>query len=207
MLQDQKIKNFLDDLSSKSPTPGGGSVAALAGALGAALLLMVCNLTIGKEKYIAVEDNMRMLLKNAGKLRFNLETLINEDIDAFNQFMVIFKMPRETEEQKEERNKKMQLALIEAAKIPLKIAGQSKDVLDLCIEVAEKGNKNVISDAGVGAILAEAAFESAILNVNVNLRMIKDENQKTKIIKERDCLLQSTLGLKEKVLSTVNQKI
>jgi len=207
MLKDQKIKNFLDTLASKSPTPGGGSVAALTGSMGAALLSMVGNLTIGKRKYIHVEDDIKRLLKRSEILRADFEELMERDIEAFNQFMAIMKLPKETEEQKENRRKKMQIALIEAANVPLEVARKSLEVLNICQEVANKGNKNVISDAGVGAILAEAAFDSAILNVKINLAMIQEEKVKSNLTHEIELLLGLARGKKDKAIEIVSQKI
>ena len=207
MLKDQKIKNFLDTLASKSPTPGGGSVAALTGSMGAALLSMVGNLTIGKKKYIHVEDDIKRLLKRSEILRADFEELMERDTEAFNQFMAIMKLPKETEEQKEERRKKMQIALIEAANVPLEVARKSLEVLNICQEVANKGNKNVISDAGVGAILAEAALDSAILNVKINLAMIQEEKVKSNLNHEIEDLLGLARGKKDKAVEIVLKKI
>ncbi len=207
MLKDQKIKNFLDTLASKSPTPGGGSVAALTGSMGAALLSMVGNLTIGKKKYIHVEDDIKRLLKRSEILRADFEELMERDTEAFNQFMAIMKLPKETEEQKEDRRKKMQIALIEAANVPLEVARKSLEVLNICQEVANKGNKNVISDAGVGAILAEAALDSAILNVKINLAMIQEEKVKNNLTHEIEVLLGLARGKKDKAVEIVSKKL
>jgi len=207
MLKDQKIKNFLDTLASKSATPGGGSVAALTGAMGAALLSMVGNLTVGKEKYLHVEDDIKILLKKSEKLRADFEELMEKDVEVFNQFMAIMKFPKETEKQKEDRRKKIQIALIEAANVPLEVAGKSQELLDICQGIADKGNKNVISDAGVGVILAEAAFDSAILNVKINSAMIQDEGIKSHLNSEIEKLIALTRGKKEKVVDIVSKKI
>jgi len=207
VIKDKKIKTFLDTLASKSPTPGGGSAAAVVGAMSAALLSMVGNLTIGKEKYLDVEDDIKNLLKKTEILRADFEELIEKDVDAFNQFMAVMKLPKETKEQKENRSKKMQIALIEAANVPLEIARKSFEVLNICQEVAAKGNKNVISDAGAGAILAEAAFESAILNVKVNLGMIKEEKIKKNLTKEIEKLNNLVKGEKDKAIVAVLEKI
>ena len=207
MLKDQKVANFLDTLASKSATPGGGSVAALTGAMASALLSMVGNLTMGKEKYQDVEDDIKRILERSEKLRNQFEVLMEKDIEAFDQFMAVLKLPRETEEQKEARREKMQLALVEAANVPLEVARRSVEVLAICQEIAEKGNKNVISDAGVGVILAEAALESAILNVRCNLGMIKDEKTKERFRSEVAELLKSGEGEKERVVEIVLDRI
>ena len=207
MTKDKKIKTFLDTLASKSPTPGGGSAAALVGAMSAALLSMVGNLTIGKEKYLDVENDIKRLLEKSEKLRADFEELIEKDIEAFNQFMAVMKLPKETKEQKENRSREMQNALKDAANVPLEIARKSLEVLNICQEVAAKGNKNVISDAGVGAIVAEAAFESAILNVKINSGMIKDEKDKKDLKREIEELNRLVKGKKDKAMGIVLKKI
>jgi len=207
MLIDKKIHNFLDELASNSPTPGGGSVAALAGALGAALISMVGNLTIGKKKYEDVEEDIKKIISSSEKLRYELSQLIEEDVMAFNNFMATYKMPKETEEEKKIRAEKIQESLIEAAKVPLTVAYKCLDVLSLSKEVAEKGNINVISDAGVAVLMAQAALESAILNVKINLRMIKDEKARTELSSSIKEILLKEKGQKEKVLEIVEEKI
>ncbi|GAI61927.1 unnamed protein product, partial [marine sediment metagenome] len=149
MLIDKKVSNFLNELASNSPTPGGGSVAALAGALGVALISMVGNLTVGKKKYEDVEEDIKKIISSSEKLRYELSQLIEEDVKVFNNFMATYKMPKETEDEKKIRTEKMQEALIKAAKVPLRVAYKCLDILSLSKEVAEKGNINVVSDAGV----------------------------------------------------------
>ena len=207
MLIDKKVSNFLDELASNSPTPGGGSVAALAGALGAALISMVGNLTVGKKKYEDVEEDIKKILSSSEKLRYELSQLIEEDVKVFNNFMSTYKMPKETEDEKKVRAEKIQESLIKAAKVPLKVAYKCLDILSLSKEVAEKGNINVVSDAGVAALMAEAALESAILNVKINLKMIKDEKTKEELSSSIQELLLKEKGQKEKVLEIVEQKI
>lgn len=207
MLKDQKIKNFLDQLASQSATPGGGSVAALTGAMGAALLSMVGNLTIGKEKYQDVEGKIKELLKKSENLRARFEELMEKDVEVFNELMVIMKLPRITEEEKEYRNGKMQVALKEAAQVPLAVAEKSKELIDICQEIAGIGSRNAISDAGVGVLLAEAAFDSAIINVKINLNLIKDEKIKKELINKIENLTGLVKGKKEKVLELVLQRL
>lgn len=197
----------MDMLSSKSATPGGGSVAALTGAMGAALLSMVDNLTIGKEQYKKVEDDIKDLLGKSENLRKTLEELMERDVEVFNQFMVIMKLPRTNEEEKKERNQKMQVALIEAARVPLEVAKKSKEVIDICLEVAFKGTKNAISDVGVGVLLAEAAFHSAVINTKINLNMMKDENTKKELSQEIENLNSLVKGKKERVLEIVLKRM
>ena len=207
MLIDKKVSNFLEELASNSPTPGGGSVAALAGALGAALISMVGNLTVGKKKYEDVEEDIKKIISSSEKLRYELSQLIEEDVKVFNNFMATYKMPKETEDEKKIRTEKIQEALIEAAKVPLKTAYKCLDIMILSQEVAEKGNVNVISDAGVAVLMAEAALKSAILNVKINLRMIKDEKVRTELSSSIKELLLKEKGQKERVLEIVEEKI
>ena len=207
MLIDKKVSNFLDELASNSPTPGGGSVAALAGALGAALISMVGNLTVGKKKYEDVEEDIKKIISSSEKLRYELSQLIEEDVKVFNNFMSTYKMPKETEDEKKVRAEKIQESLIKAAKIPLKVAYKCLDILSLSKEVAEKGNINVVSDAGVAVLMAEAALESAILNVKINLRMIKDEKVRAELSSSIKEILLKEKGQKEKVLEIVEGKI
>ena len=207
MLTDKKMNNFLEELASNSPTPGGGSVAALAGALGAALISMVGNLTIGKKKYEDVEEDIKRIISSSEKLRYELSQLIEEDVKVFNNFMATYKMPKGTEDEKKIRTEKIQASLIKAAKVPLRVAYKCLDVLNLSKEVAEKGNINVISDAGVAVLMAEAALESAILNVKINLIMIKDEKVKEELSSSIEEILLKEKGQKEKVLEIVEEKI
>lgn len=207
MLIDKKISNFLDELASNSPTPGGGSVAALAGALGVALISMVGNLTVGKKKYEDVEEDIKKIISSSEKLRYELSQLIEEDVKVFNNFMATYKMPKETEDEKGIRAEMIQESLIKAAKVPLKVAYKCLDVLSLSKEVAEKGNINVVSDAGVAALMAEAALESAILNVKINLKMIKEEKERTELSSSIKEILLKEKGQKEKVLEIVEEKI
>ncbi|MGB6607612.1 MAG: cyclodeaminase/cyclohydrolase family protein [Atribacterota bacterium] len=207
MLIDKKVSNFLDELASNSPTPGGGSVAALAGVLGAALISMVGNLTVGKKKYEDVEEDIKKIISSSEKLRYELSQLIEEDVKVFNNFMATYKMPKETEDEKRVKAEKIQEALVEAAKVPLKVAYKCLDILSLSKEVAEKGNINVVSDAGVAVLMAEAALESAILNVKINLKMIKDEKVRTELSSSIKEILLKENGQKEEVLEIVESKM
>jgi len=207
MLIDKKISNFIDELASNSPTPGGGIVAALAGALGVALVSMVGNLTIGKKKYEDVEEDIKRVISSSEKLRYELSQLTEEDVKAFNNFMATYKLPKETEDEKKVRVEKIQESLIEAAKVPLKVAYKCLDIFSLSKEVAEKGNINVVSDAGVAVLMADAALESALINVKINLRMIKDEKVRTELSSSIKELLLKEKGQKEKVLKIVEERM
>ena len=187
-LIEMKLKDFIDELSSDSPAPGGGSVAALAGALSSALSSMVCNLTIGKEKYKDVEYDMENLLERLQDIKKRLLDLINEDTRAFNRVMEAFKLPKNTEEEKKIRKEKIQEALKKATLVPLETARLCAEIIEISKEVAEKGNKNSITDAGASLIMAEAGLDIAILNVKINLKSIEDEKFVDSLMYEVDVL-------------------
>jgi glutamate formiminotransferase/formiminotetrahydrofolate cyclodeaminase len=178
------IKDFLSELASSSPAPGGGSVAALCGSLGAALSSMVCNLTISKDKYKEVEEEIKEVLKESVEIRKKLLSLVDKDTRAFNNLMKAFKMPKETKEEKEARKRAIQEGYKTAALVPLETARACDKILDLSEIVAEKGNKNSITDSGVSALLAKAGVDSAILNVRVNLGAINDDSFVEKVSSE-----------------------
>ena len=172
---DITINEFLVELASPSPAPSGGSAAALSGALGAALVAMVCRLTIGKKNYEAVSAELEAIIPRAEDKRRILLQLIDADAAAYEQVIAKYKLPRETEEQKEARALAIQLALKNAADVPFKIASACAAVLDMVLPVAAKGNKNAESDAGAAALLAEAGLRAATMNVEINLGLIKDD--------------------------------
>ena len=174
MLTQKSITAFLNELASNSPAPGGGSVAALAGALGAALTSMVCHLTIGKKKYAAVEQEMNSVLLKSEELRATFAALIDQDTEAFNKVMEAYSLPKETDDQKALRTAAIQVATKEATMIPLRVMRHIIDALALTKIAAEKGNTNSVSDAGVSALMLRAAAESAAYNVEINLKSITD---------------------------------
>jgi formiminotetrahydrofolate cyclodeaminase len=165
---------FLDELASSSPAPGGGSVAALSGALGAALTSMVCHLTIGKKKYADVEGDLKKVLEQSEQLREQFSDLIDRDTHAFNKVMEAFALPKETDPQKALRAAAIREATKEATLVPLEVMKHCIDALALTQAVASKGNVNSVSDAGVSALMLHAALESAALNVRINLNGLSD---------------------------------
>lgn len=169
------LNDFLSDLASGSPTPGGGSVAALCGALAASLASMVCNLTIGKKKYADVEADVRRILERSEALRLELSGLIDEDAAAFEKVMEAMRLPKETDEEKARRRSALQGALVDAAMIPLAVMEKCVQVTQLAAVAAEKGNVNAVSDAGVAALVARAGAHAARLNVLINLGGITAE--------------------------------
>ena len=206
-LASMKINSFLSELASSSPAPGGGSVAALSGALGIALTSMVCNLTIGKEKYENVQNDVKKTLKQSEKLRKKLTRLIDEDTTAFNDVMKAFKMPKETEEQKKKRSVAIQEGYKKAAQTPLETAKTCAEALNLAKTVAEIGNINSITDAAVSALMIESGLKSAILNVKINLGSIKDEKFTQKINNELENIEKIASDKTKEILKIVNSKM
>ncbi|KYK20977.1 hypothetical protein AYK21_01115 [Thermoplasmatales archaeon SG8-52-2] len=206
-LASMKINSFLSELASSSPAPGGGSVAALAGSLGAALSSMVCNLTIGKEKYSEVQEKIKDTLKKSEKIRKDLTKLIDEDTNAFNDVMKAFKMPKETESQKEKRSKAIQEGYKKAAKVPLETARTCEKIFDIAKVVADIGNQNSITDSAVSALMAQAGVKGAILNVKINIGSIKDESFVKKISSEIEKLENDAENKTKDILNIVNNKI
>ncbi len=174
MIKDNTLTDFLDALASGAPTPGGGSAAALMAAMGAALVGMVCNLTVGKKAYQAVEGDMKALLQKSEALRVQITDMIAADIEAFDRLMAAYGMPKKSDADKAARSAEIQAALRVATEVPLACARAATDVIALCRDAAEKGNLNVLSDAGVAVVAADAALKSAALNVYVNIGAIKD---------------------------------
>jgi len=207
MLRGQTLTDFLDGLASKAATPGGGAAAALAGAMGAALVSMVCNLTIGKKKYADVEEEMKAVLERSEALRARLLDLVEEDVTAFDKVSAAYRMPKGTDEEKAARSAAIQEALKIAEVTPMKTAEACADVLELSVIVAEKGNKNVVSDAGTAAMMAVGGLFSAAFNVKINLAGIKDAafvEQETERLKK---CLDRGVAAKEKALGLVDQRM
>ncbi len=168
------LRNFTDELSSDSPAPGGGSVAALAGAQAAGLVAMVGNLSHGKKAYQASWDDLAKASERAQTLKDQFLSAIDEDTDAFNGVMACFRLPKNTEEEKVARDEAIQEATKEATRVPLRVLKMLPEVLDLAALMAKKGNENSLSDAGVAMSMSRSAAEGAYMNVLINLKDIND---------------------------------
>lgn len=168
------VEGFINETASSSPAPGGGSIAALNAASSAALITMVANLTLGKEKYAAVEGDMKEVAAKAGALKDDFLALIDEDSNAFNKIMAAFKLPKDTDEAKKARSAAIQDATKGAALVPFKVGQKANELFALAEEVITKGNQNAITDGAVAAMNARAAVRGAFLNVKINLGSIKD---------------------------------
>lgn len=207
MIKDTSIQHFLDELASKAPTPGGGSAAAIMGAMGAGLVSMVCNLTIGKKNYEAADAEMRTTLEAAENLRARLAEMVRADVEAFNQVMGAYGLPKETDAEKQARSQAIQVALKAATDVPLACAKACAEVIQLSRVVAEKGNRNVISDAGVAVLAGYAALKSAALNVYVNVGAIKDETFAHERISELNAILTGMEVSTEEIYQEVKGKL
>ena len=174
-LVDKNLRQFANELSMDSPAPGGGSTAALCGALSSALSAMVSNLTVGKKEYENVQGKVIELSMNAQNLKDEFLRAVDLDTVAFNKVMDTFRMKKKTEEQKKERNEAIQDATKEATLVPLDVLEKSTKALELAKEIAKHGNKNSISDAGVAGLTAQTAAEGAYYNIIINLPNIEDE--------------------------------
>jgi glutamate formiminotransferase/formiminotetrahydrofolate cyclodeaminase len=170
----ESLNGFVASVASSAPVPGGGSVVALVGALGAALGEMVAGLTIGRKKYAAVEEEMKGLATQAVSLRERLSALVKEDADSYALVSAAYKLPKENVEQVAARDAAIQKALMKAAAVPLETARACVAVAQLAALCAKKGNTNAVSDAGVAALLAEAACKGAAYNVRINVSSMSD---------------------------------
>jgi formiminotetrahydrofolate cyclodeaminase len=181
MYIDQTLQHYLDDLASSQPAPGGGSTAALSGAMGAALASMVCRLTLGKEAYAGVQQEIEGLLRQTEKLRLRFQQLMQEDIEAYGRLSASYELPRETSEERAMRSTAIQERLVEAALVPLEVTECAAELVQCCQRIAEIGNATVLSDIVMGAILASSAGEGAALMLRINLRAMKDEKLITEL--------------------------
>jgi len=207
MLTEKTVSGFLEELASNSPAPGGGSVAALSGALGSALTSMVCRLTIGKKKYAQVEAEITSTLNKSENLRRTFSSLIDRDTQAFNKVMEAFSLPKETEDQKGLRSAAIQMATKEAALVPLEVMKHVIDGLALAKIAAEKGNTNSVSDAGVSALMLHSAARSAALNVRINLSSITDTEFVGWRSEEVTSIERTSKNMTEEILQIVGSKI
>jgi methenyltetrahydrofolate cyclohydrolase len=174
---DQTLQLYLDDLASSNSTPGGGSAAAVSGAMAAALACMVCRLTLGKAKYAEVQGEISTLLHQTEGQRQRFQQLMAEDIAAYGNLSASLKLPRDTEEQREARITAIQQGLAKAALVPLEMCERANALAQLCVRVAEIGNANVISDIAAAAMLAASSGTAAAWMVRVNLQNLKDQEQ------------------------------
>ena len=201
------LEQFIDQVASSSPAPGGGSVSAAAGALASALSSMVCRLTIGKKRYKDVEDELKQVLDKAEVIKRQMQEFIVKDAESFDRVMDAFKLPKYTDEEKEKRNVAVQEATKGAIGVPLQVMEKALESLGMIKVVAEKGNPNMISDAGVSSLLARVAAEGAYLNVRINLNSIEDQNFVITTRQKADSLKQEALILAGEIEKIVEERL
>lgn len=184
MLIEKTVRGFIDETASNSPAPGGGSIAALSASSSAALIAMVANLTVGKEKFTDVEEEMQEVIRKATAFKDMFLEYIDKDANSFNAAMAAFKLPKETEEEKAHRAKMIQEGYKGAANVPFTVGKEAFKLMELAEFVVEKGNQNAVTDGAVAAMQARTAVHSAFYNVKINLGSIKDEEYVAKMRSE-----------------------
>jgi glutamate formiminotransferase/formiminotetrahydrofolate cyclodeaminase len=198
---------FFDQVAANTPAPGGGSVAAASGALGAALAAMVARLTLGKKKFRDVSDEMSSILDSAEKLRTTLTARIEEDAAAFDGVMAARGLPRNSEDEQKKRLAAIERANLHATEVPLQTMRDGLAALECARRAAASGNPNSVTDAGVGALMATAAVESAWLNVKINLSSISDSAKSAQIQQEGEKLIAEARDGQKEILALVDEKI
>jgi len=206
-IQNKSIQTFLDELASKSATPGGGSASALMGAQGAALISMACRLTIGKPQYAEVEAQMQSLLEKAEALRTELTSLIKADIDVFNRLMQAYRLSKDTDAEKSARSEAIQTILKDATEVPLACARACKEVIMLSKIAVEKGSVSVVSDTGAAVMSAYSGLKCAALNVYINTGSLKDRDFSNAKLAELDAMMKDADVEAEYIFQQVREKL
>ena len=206
-MMERTCSQFLAELASKAPTPGGGGTAALVGAAGVALGNMVGNLTTGKKKYAAVEENIQALNAKAETLRKELEALVQEDAEAFAPLAAAYGLPKDTPEQAADKERVMETALTRAALVPIKIMQKCLEGITLAYSYAVDGSTMAISDAGCAAVLCKAALQAASLNVFVNTKLMTNREFATALEHTAEQLLDAGTSYADEAFHYVNEKL
>lgn len=211
MLQDLTVKDFIDELGSNSPAPGGGSVSALSASIASTLVNMVLNLTIGKKEYMEYEDFIKdeivKSLNHGENYKKEFLDLMEKDTSAFLSLMDAFKMPKNTEEEIQIRKEKIQRGNNEALEIPFEVSQKAYKLYNYIDIAAEYGNKNALSDTGVAALLVEAAVEGALLNVKINILGLKDEDRKKELTEKCEIILEKSKKRKERIINSIESQL
>lgn len=203
---DQEIGAWLDELASPAPAPGGGAAAAMLAAVGAGLIEMVCNLTIGKPRYAEHEEVMRATLISATELRLSAGQLAAEDAAAFRAVSRAYRLPKESDEEKAARTRAIQAALIEAADVPLRVAAVAAEVIGLSDRILAGANVNVISDVAVAASAGRAALDSAVINVEINISAMSDPGGRATLRGDLDRLVPAS-AVADRVVAAVRHRV
>ena len=201
----ESVSGFLASVASSNPVPGGGSVAAHAGALAAALAQMVAGLTAGKKKYAAVDVEMKDVAQSAAGLGNELSALVKRDADAYAMVSEAYKLPKEPAEAAAKRSEAVSKALLSAAEVPIETATAAVEVSKLALAVAERGNSNAITDAGVAALLAYAAAKGAAYNVRVNVQALEDRSKGEALLRRAEELVKQVSELSSRAQAHVER--
>lgn len=207
MLADLTVKDFLDKVACSDPVPGGGSIAALNGALAAALSTMVARLTVGKKGYEVSEELMLHAQTITVRLLNEFTALIDKDSEAYNEVFACFKLPKATDEEKAARSAAIQEATKRAALIPLEVARKALDMMAIIADVVHLGNRNAVTDACVAMMSARSAVLGALLNVRINLSSLKDKEFVIQLQSEADKIEQAACQREKEILDAVNQDL
>ncbi|RKY25787.1 MAG: hypothetical protein DRP79_06120 [Planctomycetota bacterium] len=207
MYLDRPIADYLDDCAARKAAPGGGSVSALAGALAAAMSCMVANFTVGGEKHKEVEPQAREALERSAEIMNACAKIIDEDVEAYNGYTRASQMPKETDAQRSARKEAMQNALKRAMEVPMGLFRLCREQMSIAEKMANIGNLNLVSDAGVSMLLAEAAMHGARLNVEINCKYLKDEELVAGTRAEIEKVTKECAGIRDRVMKIVNSMV
>ena len=200
---DKSCSEFVEVLASKAPVPGGGGASAMVGALATALGNMVGSLTVGKKKYAAVEEEMRALKDRCDRLQKDFLHLVERDAEVFEPLARAYSMPKNTEEEKAEKARVMEIVLRDACSVPMEIMEKCCEAIDIIAVFAEKGSVIAISDAGVGAAFAKAALQGASLNVYINTKSMADKALAAELNARCDRMLEEYSGKADAIFDSV----
>lgn len=207
MLTELTVKDFLNKVAGSDPVPGGGSIAALNGAIASALAAMVANLTIGKKNYADCEELMKQIAERAAGLKEEFVADVDRDSEAYDRVFACFKMPKATDEEKAARSAAIQEATKFAAQVPMEVARRAYGLMDTIAQVARKGNQNAVTDACVAMMAARSAVLAALMNVRINLGSLKDEEFALVMQAEADGLEQQALAKEKELLDEINRTL
>ncbi len=201
MLVDLTVREFLERVASGDAVPGGGSIAALCAAVAAGLAEMVGRLTVGRKKDVTLDSEMNNLIEQAQMLRADLTRAVDDDSNAYTSVMQAYRLPKNSDAEKEARSGAIQQALKEAARVPLAVAEAAVAVLGLAARAVHKGNKNATTDALAGALVARSAVLAAVANVRINIQAIKDEDFVQRARAQTESLEREALAAEELIRS------
>ena len=207
MLTELTVKDFLNKVAGSDPVPGGGSIAALNGAIASALAAMVANLTIGKKNYADCEELMKQIAERAAGLKEEFVADVDRDSEAYDRVFACFKMPKATDEEKAARSAAIQEATKFAAQVPMEVARRAYGLMDTIAQVARKGNQNAVTDACVAMLSARNAVLAALLNVRINLSSLKDQELVARLQAEADELERQAIAREQELLQQINQEL